>query len=89
MDALNKNKAQDKEDKAKVDRDLVDHQANLNDDVDECGNIKKIRKMTQELIVENNTRLNRMTQALGKANSTKTRLRVEAQDQNHQMEEIE
>ena len=70
-----------------MDRDLLDIRAHLNNEMYEHGNIEKICNMTQELIVKKNTKLNELAQAIDEANSTKTRLRVEAQNQNHQREE--
>merc|ERR1719427_2008160 len=89
IDSINKNKAKAEQDKAGMERDLMDARAGLEETMRERANMEKNCKMTQGLIVESNTKLDELARALNEADSTKKKLQVEAQDLNRQIEETE
>merc|ERR1712002_376386 len=89
IDSINKNKAKAEQDKAGMERDLMDARAGLDETMRERANMEKNCKMTQGLIVEANTKLDELARALNEADSTKKKLQVEAQDLNRQIEETE
>merc|ERR1711887_469723 len=89
IDAMNKNKAKAEQDKAGMERDLMDARAGLDETMRDRANMEKNCKMTQGLIVESNSKLDELARALNEADSTKKKLQVEAQDLNRQIEETE
>merc|ERR1719342_1761424 len=89
IDSMNKNKAKAEQDKAGMERDLMDARAGLDETMRERANMEKNCKMTQGLIVESNSKLDELARALNEADSTKKKLQVEAQDLNRQIEETE
>ena len=57
IDALNKSKGKAEKDKANMERDLADTRSGLDEAMRERANVEKSCKMTQSMIVENNTKL--------------------------------
>ena len=89
IDVLNKNKAKCEKDKSNMERDLAEARGALDEAMRERANLEKNCKMTQGLIVENNTKLDELARALNDADSTKKKLIVESQDLSRQIEETE
>merc|ERR1719365_198722 len=89
IDSLNKSKAKAEKDKANMERDLGEARGGLDEAMRERANLEKNCKMTQGLIVENNTKLDELARALNDSDSTKKKLIVESQDLSRQIVETE
>ena len=89
IDSLNKMKAKAEKDKSNMERDLQETRAGLEDSMRDRANHERNGKLTQNLIVEANQKLDEMARALNEADSSRKKLQVENQDLTRQIEEIE
>merc|ERR1712142_880492 len=80
IDGLNKMKAKAEKDKAGMERDLQEARATLDESMRERANHERNGKLTANLIVESNVKLDEMARALNEADSSKKKLQVENQD---------
>merc|ERR1739845_39049 len=76
-------------DKAGMERDLQEVRAGLEEAMRDRANHERNGKLTQNLIVEANQKLDEMARALNEADSSRKKLQVENQDLTRQIEEIE
>merc|ERR1711992_11634 len=89
IDGLNKMKAKSEKDKAGMERDLQEARAALDEAMRDRANHERNGKLTQNLIVEANVKLDEMARALNEADSSRKKLQVENQDLTRQIEETE
>merc|ERR1712223_1020053 len=89
IDSLNKMKAKAEKDKANMERDLQESRAGLEESMRDRANHERNGKLTQNLIVEANVKLDEMARALNEADSSRKKLQVENQDLTRQIEETE
>merc|ERR1712156_946284 len=89
IDSLNKMKAKAEKDKANMERDLQEARAGLDESMRDRANHERNGKLTSNLIVEANQKLDDMARALNEADSTRKRLQVENQDLTRQIDETE
>merc|ERR1712088_363570 len=89
IDGLNKMKAKSEKDKAGMERDLQEARAALDESMRERANHERNGKLTANLIVESNVKLDEMARALNEADSSRKKLQVENQDLTRQIEEVE
>merc|ERR1719192_1374184 len=89
IDSLNKMKAKAEKDKANMERDLQEVRAGLEDAMRDRANHERNGKLTQNLIVEANQKLDEMARALNEADSSRKKLQVENQDLLRQIDETE
>merc|ERR1712142_1233121 len=89
IDGLNKMKAKSEKDKAGMERDLQEARAALDESMRDRANHERNGKLTANLIVESNVKLDEMARALNEADSSKKKLSVEKQDLERQIEETE
>merc|ERR1711913_7433 len=87
IDGLNKMKAKAEKDKANMERDLQECRAGLEESMRDRANHERNGKLTSNLIVEANQKLDDMARALNEADSTRKRLQVENQDLLRQIDE--
>merc|ERR1711993_194895 len=87
IDSLNKMKAKAEKDKANMERDLQEVRAGLEEAMRDRANHERNGKLTQNLIVEANQKLDEMARALNEADSSRKKLQVENQDLNRQIDE--
>jgi len=89
IDSLNKMKTKAEKDKANMERDLQECRAGLEESMRDRANHERNGKLTSNLIVEANQKLDDMARALNEADSTRKRLQVENQDLTRQIDETE
>ena len=89
IDSLNKMKAKAEKDKANMERDLQEARAGLEEAMRDRANHERNGKLTQNLIVEANQKLDDMARALNEADSSRKKLQVENQDLLRQIDETE
>merc|ERR1719464_1924135 len=89
IDGLNKMKAKAEKDKGGMERDLQEVRASLEEAMRDRANHERNGKLTQNLIVEANQKLDEMARALNEADSSRKKLQVENQDLTRQIEEPE
>merc|ERR1719381_174978 len=89
IDAINKAKAKCEKDKAAVERDLSEARNALESAMRDRADMEKNVKLTQQLITENNSKLDDLARGLNEADSSKKKLVVESQDLVRQIEEAE
>ena len=89
IDAINKSKAKCEKDKAAVERDLSEARNGLENAMRDRADMEKNVKLTQQLITENNSKLDDLARGLNEADSSKKKLIVESQDLIRQIEEAE
>ena len=89
IDSLNKMKTKSEKDKANMERDLQECRAGLEESMRDRANHERNGKLTQNLIVEANQKLDEMARALNEADSSRKRLQVENQDITRQIDETE
>merc|ERR1712062_412407 len=89
IDGLNKMKAKSEKDKANMERDLQESRASLDESMRDRANHERTGKLTQNLIVEANQKLDEMARAINEADSSRKKLQVENQDITRQIEETE
>ena len=89
IDAINKSKAKCEKDKAAVERDLSEARNALENAMRDRADMEKNVKLTQQLITENNSKLDDLARGLNEADSSKKKLVVESQDLIRQIEEAE
>ena len=89
IDSLNKMKAKSEKDKANMERDLQEIRGSLEEAMRDRANHERNGKLTQNLIVEANQKLDEMARALNEADSSRKKLQVENQDLTRQIEETE
>merc|ERR1712045_40767 len=89
IDSLNKMKAKSEKDKANMERDLQEIRAGLDEAMRDRANHERNGKLTSNLIVEANQKLDDMARALNEADSSKKKLQVENQDLTRQIDETE
>merc|ERR1711971_1217924 len=89
IDGLNKMKAKSEKDKANMERDLQEARAALDESMRDRANHERNGKLTTNLIVESNVKLDEMARALNEADSSRKKLQVENQDLTRQIEEVE
>merc|ERR1712165_122966 len=89
IDSLNKMKAKSEKDKANMERDLQEIRAGLEEAMRDRANHERNGKLTQNLIVEANVKLDEMARALNEADSSRKKLQVENQDLLRQIDETE
>ena len=89
IDSLNKMKAKSEKDKANMERDLQEIRGGLEEAMRDRANHERNGKLTQNLIVEANQKLDEMARALNEADSSRKKLQVENQDLTRQIEETE
>merc|ERR1711910_23772 len=89
IDSLNKMKTKAEKDKANMERDLQEARAGLEESMRDRANHERNGKLTQNLIVEANQKLDDMARALNEADSSRKRLQVENQDITRQIDETE
>jgi len=89
IDGLNKMKAKSEKDKAGMERDLQEARAALDESMRDRANHERNGKLTANLIVESNVKLDEMARALNEADSSRKKLQVENQDLTRQIEETE
>merc|ERR1712051_76665 len=87
IDGLNKMKAKAEKDKAGMERDLQEVRAGLEEAMRDRANHERNGKLTQNLIVEANQKLDEMARALNEADSSRKKLQVENQDLLRQIDE--
>merc|ERR1719412_3537534 len=87
IDSLNKMKAKAEKDKANMERDLQEVRAGLEEAMRDRANHERNGKLTQNLIVEANQKLDEMARALNEADSSRKKLQVENQDLLRQIDE--
>merc|ERR1711910_156881 len=87
IDSLNKMKAKAEKDKANMERDLQECRAGLEESMRDRANHERNGKLTQNLIVEANQKLDDMARALNEADSSRKKLQVENQDLLRQIDE--
>merc|ERR1712223_1494559 len=87
IDSLNKMKAKSEKDKANMERDLQEIRGGLEEAMRDRANHERNGKLTQNLIVEANQKLDEMARALNEADSSRKKLQVENQDLNRQIDE--
>merc|ERR1712218_259953 len=87
IDSLNKMKAKSEKDKANMERDLQESRAGLEESMRDRASHERNGKLTQNLIVEANQKLDEMARALNEADSSRKKLQVENQDLNRQIDE--
>ena len=89
IDVMNKTKAKCEKDKAAVERDLSEARNALENAMRDRADMEKNVKLTQQLITENNSKLDDLARGLNEADSSKKKLVVESQDLIRQIEEAE
>merc|ERR1711936_1490056 len=89
IDGLNKMKAKSEKDKAGMERDLQEARAALDESMRDRANHERNGKLTANLIVESNVKLDDMARALNEADSSRKKLQVENQDLSRQIDEVE
>ena len=89
IDSLNKMKTKSEKDKANMERDLQECRAGLEESMRDRSNHERNGKLTQNLIVEANQKLDEMARALNEADSSRKKLQVENLDLARQIEETE
>merc|ERR1711953_954371 len=89
IDSLNKMKAKAEKDKSNMERDLQEVRAGLEEAMRDRANHERNGKLTQNLIVEANHKLDEMARALNEADSSRKKLQVENQDLLRQIDETE
>merc|ERR1719361_1759638 len=89
IDSLNKMKTKAEKDKANMERDLQEVRAGLEEAMRDRANHERNGKLTQNLIVEANQKLDEMARALNEADSSRKKLQVENQDLLRQIDETE
>ena len=89
IDTINKAKAKCEKDKAAVERDLSEARNGLENAMRDRADMEKNVKLTQQLITENNSKLDDLARGLNEADSSKKKLVVESQDLFRQIEEAE
>merc|ERR1719153_2201651 len=89
IDSLNKMKGKSDKDKAGMERDLQECRAALDESMRDRANHERNGKLTANLIVESNVKLDEMARALNEADSSRKKLQVENQDLTRQIEETE
>merc|ERR1711963_132104 len=89
IDGLNKMKVKSEKDKAGMERDLQEARAALDESMRDRANHERNGKLTANLIVESNVKLDEMARALNEADSSRKKLQVENQDLTRQIEETE
>merc|ERR1711983_202896 len=89
IESLNKMKAKAEKDKSNMERDLQEVRAGLEEAMRDRANHERNGKLTQNLIVEANHKLDEMARALNEADSSRKKLQVENQDLCRQIEELE
>ena len=89
IDSLNKMKGKSEKDKATMERDLQEIRSSLEEAMRDRANHERNGKLTQNLIVEANQKLDEMARALNEADSSRKKLQVENQDLTRQIEETE
>ena len=89
IDSLNTMKSKSEKDKANMERDLQEARAGLEESMRDRANHERNGKLTQNLIVEANVKLDEMARALNEADSSRKKLQVENQDLTRQIEETE
>ena len=89
IDSLNTMKSKSEKDKANMERDLQEARAGLEESMRDRANNERNGKLTQNLIVEANQKLDEMARALNEADSSRKKLQVENQDITRQIEETE
>merc|ERR1739844_359568 len=87
IESLNKMKAKAEKDKANMERDLQEVRAGLEEAMRDRANHERNGKLTQNLIVEANQKLDEMARALNEADSSRKKLQVENQDLLRQIDE--
>merc|ERR1719507_136170 len=87
IEGLNKMKAKAEKDKAGMERDLQEVRAGLEEAMRDRANHERNGKLTQNLIVEANQKLDEMARALNEADSSRKKLSVENQDLLRQIDE--
>merc|ERR1712001_575488 len=89
IESLNKMKAKAKKDKSNMERDLQEVRAGLEEAMRDRANHERNGKLTQNLIVEANHKLDEMARALNEADSSRKKLQVDNQDLLRQIDETE
>merc|ERR1711983_54169 len=74
IDSLNKMKTKSEKDKANMERDLQECRAGLEESMRDRANHERNGKLTQNLIVEANHKLDEMARALNEADSSRKKL---------------
>merc|ERR1719323_2144868 len=87
IESLNKMKAKAEKDKSNMERDLQEVRAGLEEAMRDRANHERNGKLTQNLIVEANQKLDDMARALNEADSSRKKLQVENQDLLRQIDE--
>merc|ERR1719225_2150961 len=87
IESLNKMKAKAEKDKSNMERDLQEVRAGLEEAMRDRANHERNGKLTQNLIVEANHKLDEMARALNEADSSRKKLQVENQDLLRQIDE--
>merc|ERR1712045_655047 len=87
IESLNKMKTKAEKDKANMERDLQEVRAGLEEAMRDRANHERNGKLTQNLIVEANQKLDEMARALNEADSSRKKLQVENQDLLRQIDE--
>merc|ERR1739848_226751 len=77
IDSLNKMKTKAEKDKANMERDLQECRAGLEESMRDRANHERNGKLTSNLIVEANQKLDEMARALNEADSSRKKLQVE------------